>query len=1152
MAKPSSVACPHCQAGNTVDALFCDECGNPLEVRCQRCGEGNRPGAKFCKKCGERLVGKVEINEREKPGLDRATDAGRPLASVDYPGERKRVTVMFADIRDSTALIEKLDPEDVRKQFDPVLQIMMEAVHRYGGTVNQVLGDGIMALFGAPLAHEDHAVRACYAALAMQEEMRRGAERIASAAAPVIRIGIGLNSGEVVVRSLSNDLNFDYSAQGQTTHVAARMQELAAPGAILLTSASAREVEGLVKTKSLGAVQVKGISQPVEIFELNGVTAARTRLQAAAQRGLTPFIGRQTEIETFRRLTENVVRDGGQILAMVGEAGMGKSRLVREFTLNHLPPDWRVFVGSSVSYGKATAYFPVIESLRRYFAVSDKEIGSSIRTKVIDQVRQLDVTLMDIVPPILTLLDALLEETGRADSARRSGFEQSAELVELVTRFRNMEPPQRRRHTLDSVKRLLVCESQRQPLLVVFEDLHWIDGETQAFLDRVVDSLPSTRILLLVNYRLGYKHDWGDRAYYHHLRVNPLPRAGADVLLQSLLGPNEDLLPLREVLIERTGGNPFFTEEIVRALVESGALSGSKGAYKPGLRLETIGIPGTVLSVLADRIDRLPLEEKQLLQCAAAIGVIVPSRLLRAVAGLADNDLYRCLANLQAAEFIFESKLFPDVEYSFTHALTNEVAYGALLHEQRAALHRRILQALEESSSSRPEDSVDALAYHAMRAELWDKASSYQKQAGAKALSRSAFGDALANYERAFTALNHIPESRERTEMQIDLHLDCRNVLFMLGDLTRVGEHLQRAEALALLLGDEQKIARVQNFLNSYYGLIGDPERAIAIGERTLALAVTRDNSALAAVTHYYLGVAYKQEGQYTKASEMLRRSVGNIDHQLRYERFGTAAVLSVTSRSHLVQCLTALGQFDDGIRVGDEGIRIAEEVNHPPSLIHVSCSVGVLYLVKGDVELATSVLERAREICQTANVPVYLPLVSSRLGLAYAHAGRIPEAIAYLQDGIEDLESAGRLSFLSLSTVWLARGYLMADRLDEAIECADRAFELSRTHKERGHQAWALQLLGDIGLRRTSPQSAEAESCYRRALALSVELGIRPVEAHCRFSLGKIAATRIPQGPHSELRAAAELYRAMGMASWLARAEAELDRLSSDNTQNV
>ena len=429
-------------------------------------------------------------------------------------GERKQVTVLFADLKGSTELIEGLDPEEARRLLDPALHLMMDAVHRYEGTVNQVLGDGIMALFGAPVAHEDHAVRACYAALAMQAAMRRYAEEVRRTHGLEMQARVGLNSGEVVVRAIGNDLHMDYSAVGQTTHLAARMEQLATPGSIRLTAATLRLAEGLVQVNALGPFPVKGLAEPVEVCELVGASTIRRRLQASAARGLTRFVGRQQELAALQQALERAGAGHGQVVALVGEAGVGKSRLVYECVHAHQTPGWLVLESASVSYGKATPYFPVIDLLKRYCHVEERDDTRTIRAKVTGQVLTLDPALQDTVPALLALLDALPEDSP----------------------FLTLDPPQRRQRTLDALKRVLLRESQEQPLLLVFEDLHWIDSETQALLNSLVESLPTARLLLLVNYRPEYQHGWGSKTYYTQLRLDPLPPVSAEEFLHASAG----------------------------------------------------------------------------------------------------------------------------------------------------------------------------------------------------------------------------------------------------------------------------------------------------------------------------------------------------------------------------------------------------------------------------------------------------------------------------------------------------------------------------------------------------------------------------------------------------------------------------------------
>src|SRR5512138_375642 len=429
-------------------------------------------------------------------------------------GERKQVTVLFADLKDSTELIRGLDPEAAQQLLDPALHRMMAAVHRFEGTVNQVLGDGIMALFGAPIAHEDHALRACYAALAMQAAMRVYTEEVRRTRGLELRMRVGLNSGEVVVRAIGNDLHMDYSAVGETTHLAARMEQLATPGSSRLTAATLYLVEGLVQVTALGPVPVKGLEEPVEVFELVGASTIRGRLQASAARGLTRFVGRQQELTMLQQALERAGAGHGQVVAVVAEAGVGKSRLAYEFVHSHHTQSWRVLESASVSYGKATPYFPVIDLLKRYSHIEEHDDTRTIRAKVTGQVLTLDPALQDTVPALLSLLDALPEDNP----------------------FLTLDPPQRRQRTLDALKRTFLRESQAQSLLMVFEDLHWIDSETQALLNSLVESLPTARLLLLVNYRPEYKHAWGSKTYYTQLRLDPLLPASAHELLHALLG----------------------------------------------------------------------------------------------------------------------------------------------------------------------------------------------------------------------------------------------------------------------------------------------------------------------------------------------------------------------------------------------------------------------------------------------------------------------------------------------------------------------------------------------------------------------------------------------------------------------------------------
>jgi class 3 adenylate cyclase/tetratricopeptide (TPR) repeat protein len=1039
-------------------------------------------------------------------------------------GERKQVTVLFADLKGSMELLAERDPEEARQLLDPVLAHMMAAVHRYEGTVNQVMGDGIMALFGAPIAHEDHAVRACYAALAMQEAMQGYAEEVRRTQGLLVQMRVGLNSGEVVVRAIGNDLHMDYSAVGQTTHLAARMEQLAAPGSILLTAATLRLVEGLVRAQALGPVPVKGLAEPIEVYELVGVTALRRRLETAVARGLSPFVGRQVELEALQQTLARAGAGQGQVVALIGEPGVGKSRLVYEFLQSHHTQGWLRLESSSVSYGKATAYLPVCDLLKAYCHIEDRDALRTVQAKVTGQILTLDEALQETVPAVLALFEAL-----PADSP-----------------FLALDPLQRRRHTLEALKRILLRESQVQPLLLVFEDLHWIDSETQAVLDMLVESLPTARVLLLVNYRPEYQHGWGSKTFYTQLRLDPLPETSADSLLQALLGDDAGLVPLTRLLIARTQGNPFFLEESVRTLVETGVLVGERGAYRLAQPLDTLQVPATVQALLAARIDRLPPEDKRLLQTAAVIGTEVPWPLLQAIADTPDEALYRSLAHLQAAEFLYETSLFPERAYTFKHALTHEVAYGSLLHERRRVLHARIVEALEVLASDRLDDQVERLAQHALRGEVWEKALAYGRQAGDKAQTRSAYREAVMCFEQALAALEHLPDSRATIEQAIDLRLGLRNAFNVLGgEPGQMLDHLRCAETLAQTLGDQLRLGRVYADMGATFWVMGEVDRAIVYGQRALALAAPLGHVGLQAWAHHILGRAYYDAGDYARAVESLGWNVATLQGDLLYERFGTNVMVAAAARTYLSYCHAERGAFTEGLAMAEEGLRIAETGNQPFSLIEACSGVSAVYWRQGDVQRAIPVLERAMGLCEDWHILNLLPRLTAALGLAYAQDGRVAAGLALVEHGVEQLVARGRPRNLTLVVACLCETYLLAGRLEDARQRAAQAVELTRQYTQRGDQARALWLLGESTARQASPAVEPAAGHYRQALALAEDLGMRPLQAHCHLGLGTLYAKTGQQAhAHAELTSAIEMYRDMEMTFWLPQAEAALTQV--------
>jgi class 3 adenylate cyclase/tetratricopeptide (TPR) repeat protein len=1029
--------------------------------------------------------------------------------------------VLFADLKGSMELLAERDPEEARKLLDPVLTLMMDAVHHYEGTVNQVMGDGIMALFGAPLAHEDHAVRACHAALRMQDSVKRHAEEIQRTLGVSIHIRVGLNSGEVVVRSIGGDLHMDYTAIGQTTHLAARMEQMAMPGSILMTPATRRLAEGYVQVKPLGLVPVKGLAEPVEVHAVTGTAPARTRLEVAAARGLTRFVGRAVEIAQLRLALEHAGAGRGQVAALVGEPGVGKSRLVWELTRRDLLVGWLVLEAGASSYGRATSYLPVSLLLRSYFKLGEHETCADIGARISARLSALGESPWPAAPALAALFGVPVE------SAQWDG----------------LDPRQRRQHILDVARRLVLRESQMRPLLLILEDLHWIDAETQAWLDGLVDALPAARLLLLVTYRPEYRHAWGSRTNYTQLRVDPLPRQGAEDLLRALLGADPELASLRELLIERTEGNPFFLEESVRTLVETRALVGARGAYRLDQALDTVQVPATVQAILASRIDRLPPAEKQLLQSAAVIGRDVPLNLLHAIADEAEEDLRRQLAHLQSAEFLYETRLVPESEYTFKHALTQEVAYGSLLTDRRRAVHARIVEEIERLHGDRLGEHVDRLAHHALRAERWDRALVFCRQAGAKAMARFALRDAGTHLERALTATRHLPETREIIEQAIDVRLELRHAIHQLGEVERGMDHLREAEAFAERLGDTARSGMISFLLANGLWMIGHSDRAQESIERTLTIADSTEDGLLRLRARALLGFLHHDRGDYWQAAATLREVLGALEAAgASFTATGLSPLVAVGT-NYLGWSLAELGEFEEAARRTEESLRLAEALGNPFRLMTACMGVGMVYLRQGDASAGMPPLEHGLQICHTFGfTALVFHGIAASLGATYALVNRTVEAIPLLRKVADQAASMSLVSDHLLGAIPLGEVALVIGEIEEAEQLGGHALDLARRHKQRGHEVYALRLLGEVAARRDPSDGQEAEAYYRSAIALANQLGMRPLIAHCHLGLGKLyRRTNRHEQAQEALTTATTMYREMDMRFWLEKAEAEL-----------
>ncbi len=1118
------MTCPRCQHENPAGVKFCGECGARLDVACGACRAPNPSTNKFCHECGAPMgANPGAASTLASPASYTPKHLAEKIltSKAALEGERKQVTVLFADLKGSMELLAERDPEDARKLLDPVLQLMMEAVHRYEGTVNQVMGDGIMALFGAPLALEDHAVRACHAAVRMQEAVKQYAEGIRREQGISVRIRVGLNSGEVVVRAIGSDLHMDYTAVGQTTHLAARLEQLADPGTTLLTVETLALAEDFVQVTPLGPTAVKGLPGPADVYELTGINVVRSRLHAAAARGLSPFVGRDIEIEHLRRAVDQAREGHGQVVAIVGEPGVGKSRLTFELLHSHRVEGWLVLEAGTSARDTATSYLPVSTLLRNYLKLGERDTYEDMRTKIGAQLTALGESLWPAAPAFEALLGVPVESL----------------------RWQGLEPRQRRQHTLEALTRVFLRESQVQPLLLALEDLHWIDAETQAWLDGLADGLPAARFLLLVTYRPEYQHAWGNRTYYTQVRVDPLPRQGAEDLLQALVGADAELASLRARLIQRTDGNPFFLEESVRTLVETKALMGEHGARRLAQTLDTVQVPSTVQAILASRIDRLPAAEKHLLQSAAVIGKDVPFILLQAVADETDEEVRRQLALLQHAEFLYETRRFPDSEYTFKHALTQEVAYGGLLGDRRRSLHARIIDAIERLQGDRLDEQAERIAHHALRAQLWDKALFYGRQAGAKAMARWALRDVVTHLERALAAATHLPSTREVIEQVIDVRLDLRHTIHPLGEMERAIALMREAEPLAEQLGDERRLGRISLSLSIGLWMMGQTDEARESGDRALALAESTDDGLLRHQTRGHLPRLYHTRGDYRRAVVGLRECLSALEADRDSPgTFGLSPMVA-TTRAYLGWSLAELGEFAEATGLTDEALRRADASDAPLELITASWGAGMVRVRQGSIAAALPVLERGLQVCYKFGLTALnFHGLAASLGAAYALANRTAEAIPLLRKVADQSTSMNLISDHLLGAIPLAEVWLATGRTEDAAQLAGQSLELARTHGQRGHEAYALRLLGEVAARREQSDVQEAGAHYRSALELAQQLGMRPLIAHCHLGLGRLdRRTGMRQAAQEHFAVATAMYRDMDMAFWLEKADAEV-----------
>ena len=1001
-------------------------------------------------------------------------------------GERKTITALFADLKGSTALIEGLDPEDARAIIDPALQLMMDAVHRYDGYVAQALGDGIFALFGAPIAHEDHPQRALYAALRMQEEMRQHSDQSRLKGGIPLQLRVGINTGEVVVRSIrKDDLHTDYVPVGHSTNLAARMEQMATPGSIVISEYTQKLTEGYFDLKALGAAEIKGVEEPLNVYEVMGAGPLRTRLQVSARRGLTRFVGRHGEMEQLQGALDQAKAGHGQIVGVLGEPGLGKSRLFYEFKQTS-QSGCLVLEAFAVSHGQASPYLPVIELLKEYLDITPEDDERKRREKVTGKVLALDRSLEDTLPYLFALL----------------GIEDPSSSLQ------QMDAQIRRQRTFEALKKLFLRESLNQPLILVFEDLHWIDTETQGFLDVLSERVASAQLLVLVNYRPEYRHEWGQKTYYTQLRLAPLGKAEAEEFLTFLLGTDASLTSLKALILERTDGTPFFMEEVVQTLVEEGALQGERGRYQLETTPTELHISPTVQGVLAARIDRLAAEEKALLQQLSVIGRQFPVSLVKRVVTQSETELYRVLSSLQAKEYLYEQPAFPESEYIFKHALTQDVAYGTVLQEQRKALHERTGQALETLYEEKLEDHYSELAHHYGQSDDTEKAVEYLGLAGEQAVQRSANVEAIGHLTRALELLRTLADSPVRQHKELTMLRALGDSISAMGGWAepRLEQIYTRMLELSQQVGDPAQHFSAQRGMVGVYVLRGDLQTGYKAGQELLRLAQVSKDSGFLLEAHHALSNTVLALGKLKAGKQHCEQGVALYDPQVHHThvfRYGHDPKVCILV--HEAFALWSLGYPDQAWDTQEGALDVAQRLDHPFSLAEALTHELVLLQLRGSLLTNYERGISALNLTVDQGFSSFMGWIQVLLGWRLVKQGQQEEGIKQLRQGLEVYRTTGSQVWLPCFLSLLAEAYATMGKAKEGLSVLSEAFSLVEQNAERWWEAELYRLKGEFLLQQSLENQPESENCFRQAIKIAQQQEAKSWELRAATSLARL-----------------------------------------------
>jgi len=1126
--------CLKCQFENPEGLKFCGECGAKLERVCPKCNSTNPAQFKFCGECGHNLtlpsIPPKELSFDEKlKKIQKYLPKGiteKILSQRDrIEGERKQVTVMFCDMEGFTSLSEKLGPEEMYTLMDQVYEVLIHKVHDYEGTVNEMTGDGIMALFGAPIALEDAPQRAIRSALAIHREINKFSDQLKSQKKiPPLRMRIGIHTGPVVVGILGNDLRVDFKAVGDTVNLASRMEGLADPGTTYVTEDTFKLTEGLFRFESLGARRVKGKEEPVKVYQVIAPSTRRTRFDVSAERGLTRFVGRERELELLMDGFERCKESRGQGFSIISEAGVGKSRLLYEFRKAVVNENVIFSEGKCLSYSRNVAYHPVTDILKSNFRIREGDGDFEIRKKVKEGLEVLKADEASTLPYLLELF-----------SVKDSGIDQIP-----------MSPEMRRKRTIEALTRIVLKSSEIRPLIMAIEDLHWIDTSSEESLKHLLESISGARVFLVFTYRPEFVHTWGGRSYHSQMNLNRLSNRESLIMVSHLLGTKELAPDLETLILEKTEGVPFFIEEFITSLKKLQIIERENNKYRLAKKIQDLTIPTTIQDVIMARVDSLPEEAKEILQKGSVIEREFSHELIKRVVELPEQELLSNLSILKDSELLYERGIYPESTYVFKHALTREVVYDAILTKRKRRLHREIGQVIEAIYTKRLEDFYEMLAYHSFRGEDWQRAQRYNRHAGLKALAFSAYNEAQSCFEKALESLTKLSRTRDRILQEIDLRFNMRAALFPLGRHDEWADYVRAAEPLAKEVGDKARLANCYNYLSTHLWTRGRHKEAIKLCEEGLSLAESAGDFAVYISMMFHLGIPLLYTGQYERQVKLHREVAERLSGPALFERHGLAGLPSVLARALLSWSLAELGEFEEAEERGLQGIEIAEQGNNLFSTTLAYACVGAAYLLHGKLDGATKMLEKALALCREADVMSAFSFTAGNLGHAQSLLGHPDDALAIVAEGVRPQKVSFSIVPSAYPLTALAEAYRLKGETKKALQNAEEALSIFRQNGEQGFAAWALYHLAKIQFNGGSEQLEQAMLSYRQAKEQAAELGMKPLFAHCHMGLGEAHVKKgLSEEARSELASAIELYRSMDMAFWLPNAESALAKIT-------